>query len=96
MCVLVIATQVAAVSGDARRALDICRRAVELAGTSAVCVWGAGGLAHTAQVDIKMLSSALQEMTSSPVVLAVRNASLQERLLLQSVRLILSCSSLLM
>lgn len=60
------ARKVAAVSGDARRALDICRRATEIAENMSpskknLCLVG------TNHVD-----TALKEMFSSPKVVAIR------------------------
>ena len=57
---LCISFQVAALSGDARRALDICRRATELAEMSSKLV----GMSH--------VDGALQEMFSSPKMVAMR------------------------
>ena len=71
--IILASRKVAAVSGDARRALDICRRAVEIAqreitesspqqrrspGTSYV------GMLH--------VNTAVNEMFSSPMVMAIR------------------------
>ena len=53
----------AAVSGDARRALDICRRSTEIAEK----VEGEGVL-----VSIRHVDQALTEMFSSPKILAIR------------------------
>lgn len=71
-------SQVAAVSGDARRCLDICRRAVEIAdsrskkkGTTLV------GMSH---VDL-----ALQDMFSSPKIRAMKCLTQVEGLFLKSV-----------
>jgi Cdc6-like AAA superfamily ATPase len=60
--------QVAALFGDARRALDICRRATELVDQSA----NDRGVVKMAQVD-----AALQEMYSAPKIVAVRFVSSQ-------------------
>lgn len=63
-------TQVAAVSGDARRALDICRRATEIAEVEKKVESPRGcghGLVGMAQVD-----RAVQEMFSSPKIQAIR------------------------
>ena len=67
------ARKVAALSGDARRALDICRRAAEIAQAS-------GGT-----VDIATIQAALKEMNSSPTMLAMSNCSIHERLFLVSI-----------
>ncbi|XP_071953820.1 origin recognition complex subunit 1-like [Antedon mediterranea] len=73
------ARKVAALSGDARRALDICRRATEIAefsqesGKKAPLV----GMTH--------IETALGEMFSSPKMVAIRQASEQEKILLRAV-----------
>lgn len=64
------ARKVAAVSGDARRALDICRRAAEIAQSTGV------------EVSMATISQALQEMNQSPIFLAMQHCSLHERLFL--------------
>ncbi|XP_039484607.1 origin recognition complex subunit 1 [Drosophila santomea] len=72
--VQLVARKVAAVSGDARRALDICRRATEIADISAVkCVT----MLHVQQ--------ALAEMIASAKVQAIRNCSRMEQIFLQAV-----------
>lgn len=63
--------KVAAVSGDARRALALCTRALELAGPE-----GAG---------LKEVQQALGEAASSAVVRAIRHCSPAERLMLRAV-----------
>jgi origin recognition complex subunit 1 len=65
--------KVAAVSGDARRALDLCRRAAELAQTR-------GG-----HVELGDIQQALKEMSSSPIVAAMESCSLHEQLLLVAI-----------
>ncbi|XP_030030246.2 origin recognition complex subunit 1 [Manduca sexta] len=69
--VQLIARKVAAVSGDARRALALCARALELAGPE-----GAG---------LKEVQQALGEAASSAAVRAIRNCSPAERLMLRAV-----------
>jgi origin recognition complex subunit 1 len=64
------ARKVAAVSGDARRALDLCRRAAELAQK------------HGRSVGLEDIRSALAEMSSSPIVAAMENCALHEQLFL--------------
>lgn len=61
---LVLALQVAAVSGDARRALNICRRASELSENRQ---GGGGGL-----VGLKDIEAAVTEMFTSPKIMAMR------------------------
>lgn len=67
------ARKVAALSGDARRALDICRRAAEIA------------QATGAEVDTSIIQEALKEMNSSPTMLAMANCSIHERLFLVAI-----------
>ncbi|XP_075981125.1 origin recognition complex subunit 1 [Anticarsia gemmatalis] len=69
--VQLIARKVAAVSGDARRALALCTRALELAGPE-----GAG---------LKEVQQALGEAASSAAVRAIKQCSPAERLMLRAV-----------
>ncbi|XP_037837186.1 origin recognition complex subunit 1 isoform X2 [Kryptolebias marmoratus] len=66
--------QVAALSGDARRCLDICRRATE------ICELSAAGL-----VGMSHVMEALDEMFSSAYITAIKCASTQEQLFLRAV-----------
>ena len=59
--VLLAARKVAAVTGDARRALDICRRATEIAEEEGKSL-----------VGMMEVSSAIQELFSSPLIMAVK------------------------
>ncbi|KAL5970674.1 Origin recognition complex subunit 1 [Taenia solium] len=68
--------KVAAVSGDARRALDICRRAAELAQLE-------GG--QKAIITIQHVNAALREMFTSLGLTALRSVSHHERLLLRAI-----------
>nr|ADD10137.2 origin recognition complex subunit 1 [Bombyx mori] len=69
--VQLIARKVASVSGDARRALTLCSRALELAGPE-----GAG---------LKEVQQALAEAASSAPVRAIKSCSPAERLMLRAV-----------
>ena len=60
------ARKVAAVSGDARRALDICRRATEIAENLSP------SKVKLSLVGMTHVNAALQEMFSSPKVVAMR------------------------
>uniref|UniRef100_A0A1B0DRD7 Origin recognition complex subunit 1 n=1 Tax=Phlebotomus papatasi TaxID=29031 RepID=A0A1B0DRD7_PHLPP len=73
-----VARKVAAVSGDARRALDICRRAVEIAENGAKA-----GLPET--VSMGHVEQALGEMMSNPKVQAIKACSRMEQIFLQAV-----------
>ncbi len=64
----------AAISGDARRALDICRRAAELAQA-----------AGAERVGLKEIDAAIQEMFASSKVKAVVDCSVYEQLWLRAV-----------
>ncbi|KAE8610209.1 hypothetical protein XENTR_v10012047 [Xenopus tropicalis] len=73
-----VARKVAALSGDARRCLDICRRATEICEFS--CKMGDSSL-----VKMSHVMEALEEMFSSPYVTAIRNSSLMEQTFLRAV-----------
>lgn len=66
--------KVASVSGDARRALDICRRAAEIA--------EANGKEQL--VNMNHVNEALSAMITQPKVLAIKSCSRLEQLVLQS------------
>ncbi|KFY52344.1 hypothetical protein V496_08533 [Pseudogymnoascus sp. VKM F-4515 (FW-2607)] len=88
--------KVAAVSGDARRALDICRRAVELAETEAGenvpptpsrKAAGPNGVAKKTslgRVTIATIKRAINEATTSPLQQHLRGLPLASKLLLAS------------
>ena len=63
-----------ALSGDARRSLDICRRATEIAQTSKCKI-----------VDIKHITEAFNEMFSSKKMTALKKCSVHEKLFLKSI-----------
>lgn len=71
------ARKVAAVSGDARRALDICRRAVELVeplGPNDVTATPSRRkAAQDGRVTIQIIKKAITESTSSPLQVALKN-----------------------
>lgn len=80
--VQLVARKVAAVSGDARRALDVCRRATEIAEHSLhespkKTTRHVVGMAH--------VDCAIQEMFSSPKIRAIRCLSQQEQIFLRAV-----------
>ena len=70
--VQLVARKVASLSGDARRALDICRRAAEMA--------EAGG---KERIGLSHVTAAYQEMFTSPKIQAIRSCSKYEQLVLQ-------------
>ncbi|NWY38233.1 ORC1 protein, partial [Sylvia atricapilla] len=69
---------VAALSGDARRCLDICRRATE------ICEFS-GQKRRPEIVRMAHVTEAIDEMFSSPYVNAIRNASLHEQIFLKAI-----------
>lgn len=73
-----VSRKVAAVSGDARRCLDICRRAVEIADSRAK-------KKGTTLVGMSHVDLALQDMFSSPKIRAMKCLSQVEGLFLKSV-----------
>ncbi|XP_055077168.1 origin recognition complex subunit 1 isoform X2 [Periophthalmus magnuspinnatus] len=73
-----VSRKVAALSGDARRCLDICRRATEICEHS-------GGRVSGRLVEISHVMEALGEMFSSAYVNAIKAASVQEQLFLRAV-----------
>lgn len=74
--VQLVARKVASVSGDCRRALDICRRAIEIAEA-------AGG--DDVQVSMVHVQQAFGEMISSTKVQAIKACSRMEQVFLQAV-----------
>ncbi|NXL85538.1 ORC1 protein, partial [Alectura lathami] len=70
--------QVAALSGDARRCLDICRRATEICEFSSQK--GTPEIVRMAHI-----TEAIDEMFSSPYINAIRNASLHEQIFLKAI-----------
>ncbi|KAG0045793.1 Origin recognition complex, subunit 1 [Gryganskiella cystojenkinii] len=89
------ARKVGAVSGDARRALDICRRAVEIVEANAVRkeeerrkamalnpFADHGDPADPDQVTIRIVDQAIKEMFASPNVRLVQSASLHQKIFL--------------
>ncbi|XP_062974400.1 origin recognition complex subunit 1 [Elgaria multicarinata webbii] len=72
-----VSRKVAALSGDARRCLDICRRSTEICErASQKSRSGLVGMAHVME--------AMDEMFSSPYINTIRNASLQEQTFLKA------------
>ncbi|KAG9351009.1 hypothetical protein JZ751_024898 [Albula glossodonta] len=74
-----VSRKVAALSGDARRCLDICRRATE------ICEHSSSQPSDTGLVGMGHVMEALEEMFSSSYITAIRCASLQEQLFLRAV-----------
>ncbi|XP_072275745.1 origin recognition complex subunit 1 [Pyxicephalus adspersus] len=73
-----VARKVAALSGDARRCLDICRRATE------ICEFSSKK-GELSLVKMPHVIEALDEMFSSPYVIAIRNSSVMEQCFLRAV-----------
>lgn len=74
-----VSRKVAALSGDARRCLDICRRATE------ICEHSATNPSATGLVGMSHVMEALNEMFSSAYITAIKCASMQEQLFLRAV-----------
>ncbi|XP_034559175.1 origin recognition complex subunit 1 isoform X2 [Notolabrus celidotus] len=74
-----VSRKVAALSGDARRCLDICRRATE------ICEHSAADRSATGLVGMTHVMEALNEMFSSAYINAIKCASVQEQLFLRAV-----------
>ncbi|NXV49145.1 ORC1 protein, partial [Uria aalge] len=73
-----VSRKVAALSGDARRCLDICRRATE------ICEF-ASQKRTSEIVRMAHVTEAIDEMFSSPYINAIRNASLHEQIFLKAI-----------
>ncbi|RLW05909.1 hypothetical protein DV515_00004733, partial [Chloebia gouldiae] len=76
--VQLVSRKVAALSGDARRCLDICRRATE------ICEFARQNRTPEI-VRMAHVTEAIDEMFSSPYVNAIRNASLHEQIFLKAI-----------
>lgn len=76
--VQLVARKVAAVSGDARRALDICRRATEIAEDN-------GTKKDSQIVNMSNVQQALAEMIASAKVKAIKSCSRLQQLFLKAV-----------
>lgn len=73
--------KVASISGDARRVLDICRRAVELVRTSS-----SGSMSEPGRsAETRDVQAALSAMQKSPTAAFVSGCSLHERIMLAAV-----------
>lgn len=77
--VQLVARKVASVSGDCRRALDICRRSIEISEASAMETDG------DVMVTISHVQQAFAEMISSSKVQAIKGCSKMEQYFLQAV-----------
>ncbi|XP_045114139.1 origin recognition complex subunit 1-like isoform X2 [Portunus trituberculatus] len=81
-----VSRKVAALSGDARRALDICRRATEIAETSKLPPSPSKSpLKRAALVGMLHVDQAIREMFTSPKIAAIRSCSVMEQLILKAV-----------
>jgi origin recognition complex subunit 1 len=79
--VQLVARKVAAVSGDARRALDICRRAALISETK----FRQNQEETSVVVKVEDVHDALKEIFSSTKFMAVRESALQHRVFLQAI-----------
>ncbi|XP_015726053.1 origin recognition complex subunit 1 [Coturnix japonica] len=73
-----VSRKVAALSGDARRCLDICRRAAE------ICEFSSQKNSPEI-VRMTHVTQAIDEMFSSPYIEAIRNASLHEQIFFKAI-----------
>ncbi|KAI8144266.1 P-loop containing nucleoside triphosphate hydrolase protein [Fennellomyces sp. T-0311] len=76
------ARKVSAVSGDARRALDICRRAVEIVESRQQQINTATKSTH---VTIGIINDTIKEMLASPTVSFLQTCALHQKLFIVSV-----------
>ncbi|XP_008065751.1 LOW QUALITY PROTEIN: origin recognition complex subunit 1 [Carlito syrichta] len=74
-----VARKVAALSGDARRCLDICRRATE------ICEFSHQKPNSSGLVTVAHLMKAVDEMFSSSYVMAIKNSSVLEQGFLRAI-----------
>ncbi|KAI9497187.1 P-loop containing nucleoside triphosphate hydrolase protein [Zychaea mexicana] len=92
------ARKVSAVSGDARRALDICRRAVEIVESRQYQLpapgSAAGDKAKNTHVTIGIINDTIKEMLASPTVSFLQACALHQKLFLVSVMLCVRRSGL--
>ncbi|KAG2225955.1 hypothetical protein INT45_006651 [Circinella minor] len=80
------ARKVSAVSGDARRALDICRRAVEIVESKQQQILPSNnGGKSTTHVTISIINDTIKEMLASPTVSFLQTCALHQKLFLVSV-----------
>lgn len=76
-CVNLICRKVAAISGDARRALDICKRTLDIAEMEE-------GSAEDVLVDMCHVDMAVREVFTSDKVFAIASTSEQEKIFIKS------------
>jgi Cdc6-like AAA superfamily ATPase len=95
--VMFAARKVAAVSGDARRALEICRRATELAErdyNDNLKLSKANSLAKRTSVNITHVDAAIKQMFSSAKIQALINSSKMEKFFMKSISILYQKSGL--
>ena len=73
LAIQLVSRKVASLSGDARRALDICRRATEIAESEG-----------SQEVSIGHVTDAHKEMFCSPKMMAIRSCSKYEKVFMQA------------
>lgn len=86
--------KVASVSGDARRALTICRRAVEIAEKEFISKEPNTDDNDTYYVQISHISKAINETVNTPILLFLTNLSFASKLVLVSILLRMKRSGL--
>lgn len=90
--ILYAARKVAAVSGDARRALEICRRATELAERDNRKE--AKGKSSNRLVTISHVDEAIKQMFSSAKITALINSTKMERFFMKSIAILYQATGL--
>ncbi|KAJ2725400.1 Origin recognition complex, subunit 1 [Coemansia sp. Benny D115] len=81
------ARKISAVSGDARRALDVCRRAVEIVESEWVRQSAQPGhVGKQILVNMLVIDRAVKEMYASGHIAFIQNASLQQKVFLVALR----------
>ncbi|KND04967.1 origin recognition complex subunit 1 [Spizellomyces punctatus DAOM BR117] len=83
--IVLCARKVGAISGDARRALDICRRGVEILEATLRDAEAAGKPLDQKMVTMAVIDRAVKEMFASPAVQSVQRASTHQRLFLVAI-----------
>ncbi|KAI9208494.1 P-loop containing nucleoside triphosphate hydrolase protein [Polychytrium aggregatum] len=75
------ARKVSAVTGDARRAMDICRKAIDIFQSHVEQAKTPDG-GELSKISIDIINQAIKELSSSPTIQAIQNASLHQRIFL--------------
>ena len=87
--IILISRKVAAISGDARRVLDLCRRSLDIAEQQTT---NEQSIDKQLKVTMSHVTCALNEVFSSDKVYAIADCPEQERIFLQSLKQEFSCN----